>query len=205
MALAEEKRQLQFEQEKAALADEQWRVQIERDQLAARRKAAAEAAEAAAAEQQRAAQKAAAAARQRAAAAEQAARDEAAAQQRRLKAEAAAAAEDAAQIKAWVADGAGPTYTVNDVGEIADSKYQNDLTVVGRLIIKNGATKIGACAFAGRKITSAYIPNTVTSIGPYAFGLGCSLTSASIKRGTKYFDQSTYKNSFDPDCRLDFR
>ncbi len=61
--------------------------------------------------------------------------------------------------------------------------YANNLYLNGKLVtdivIPNSVTSIGDYAFSGCGLTSVTIPNSVTSIGNYAFS-GCGLTSVTI-------------------------
>ena len=86
------------------------------------------------------------------------------------------------------------TYTVTSIGVRAFMNC-SDLTSV---TIPNSVTSIGDYAFCGCGLTSVTIPNSVTSIGEYAF-CGCRLTSVTIPNsvtfiGDKAFDCSRLEN-----------
>ena len=85
----------------------------------------------------------------------------------------------------WTLDASG-TLTISGKGAMADYyifsvPWYDTRSQVKTVIIKNGVTSIGNCAFDGcSSLTSATIPNSVTGIGNWAF-YGCSsLTSATI-------------------------
>ena len=85
----------------------------------------------------------------------------------------------------WTLDANG-TLTISGKGAMADYyifsvPWYDTRSQVKTVIIKNGVTSIGNCAFADcSSLTSATIPNSVTGIGNWAF-FGCSsLTSATI-------------------------
>ena len=85
----------------------------------------------------------------------------------------------------WTLTGDG-TLTISGKGAMADYyifsvPWYDTRSQVKTVIIKNGVTSIGNCAFDGcSSLTSATIPNSVTGIGNWAF-YGCSsLTSATI-------------------------
>ena len=82
--------------------------------------------------------------------------------------------------------GASGTLTISGKGAMADYyifsvPWYDTRSQVKTVIIKNGVTSIGNCAFDGcSSLTSVTIPNSVTGIGNWAF-YGCSsLTSAII-------------------------
>ena len=85
----------------------------------------------------------------------------------------------------WTLDASG-TLTISGKGAMADYyifsvPWYDTRSQVKTVIIKNGVTSIGNCAFdVCSSLTSATIPNSVTGIGNWAF-YGCSsLTSATI-------------------------
>ena len=74
------------------------------------------------------------------------------------------------------------TITIDDVGEIPDEKYRDNLTLIGHLVIPNSVTTIGEAAFyICRGLTSVEIPNSVTTIGKGVFYECTSLTSVEIQ------------------------
>ena len=85
----------------------------------------------------------------------------------------------------WTLDASG-TLTISGIGEMADYyifsvPWYDTRSQVKTVIIKNGVTSIGNCAFADcSSLTSVTIPNSVTGIGNWAFFQCSSLTSATI-------------------------
>ena len=81
----------------------------------------------------------------------------------------------------WTLDASG-TLTISGKGAMADYyifsvPWYDTRSQVKTVIIKNGVTSIGNCAFADcSSLTSATIPNSVTSIGNGAFSSCSSLT-----------------------------
>ena len=82
-------------------------------------------------------------------------------------------------IKNWCSIGFGE-YLANPL-LYAHHLYSDENTEITELVIPDGVTSIGNCAFLGCSgLTSVTIPNSVTSIGEWAFS-GCSgLTSVTI-------------------------
>ena len=70
----------------------------------------------------------------------------------------------------------GKTYSVTSIGKEAFE----DCTGLTSVTIPNSVKSIGDYAFGGTSLTSVTIPNSVTSIGRYAFWLCDSLTSVTI-------------------------
>ena len=85
----------------------------------------------------------------------------------------------------WTLDASG-TLTISGKGAMADYyifsvPWYDTRSQVKTVIIKNGVTSIGNCAFADcSSLTSVTIPNSVTGIGNWAFFQCSSLTSATI-------------------------
>ena len=64
---------------------------------------------------------------------------------------------------------------------------------IARVIINDGATSIGNCAFQEcSTMTSIEIPNSVTSIGKLAFNKCFALTSIDIPLGVKYIGTEAF-------------
>ena len=62
------------------------------------------------------------------------------------------------------------TFTIDDVGEIPDKNYADNLSWNGCLVIPNTVTTIGLGVFMRCSgLTSVYIPRSVTGIGDHAF------------------------------------
>ena len=82
------------------------------------------------------------------------------------------------------------TLTISGIGEMADYyifsvPWYDTRSQVKTVIIKNGVTSIGNCAFADcSSLTSATIPDSVTSIGNWAF-YGCSSLTDVYYGGTE--------------------
>ena len=82
----------------------------------------------------------------------------------------------------WTLDNG--TLAISGTGEIEDYSWSsspwNDDTSIKKVIIQNGVTYIGDCAFEGcSSLTEITLPEGVTSIGEYAFS-GCSSLSEII-------------------------
>ena len=67
------------------------------------------------------------------------------------------------------------------------------------VVIPNSVTTIGSYAFNGNQLTSVTIPNSVTTIGEYAFSNN-QLSSVTIGNGIQYIDRATFEkfNSGNP-------
>ena len=79
------------------------------------------------------------------------------------------------------------TLTISGTGDMpnynspADVPWYNDQKKIKKVVINDGVTSIGECAFSCcESLTSITIPNSVTSIGNYAFEYCSSLTSITI-------------------------
>ena len=89
----------------------------------------------------------------------------------------------------WTLDASG-TLTISGKGAMTDYyifsvPWYDTRSQVKTVIIKNGVTSIGNCAFADcSSLTSATIPNSVTSIGNWAF-YGCSSLTDVYYGGTE--------------------
>ena len=67
-----------------------------------------------------------------------------------------------------------------DTSQIPWTSHKNEIS---RVIVEKGISALGNLAFTGcSNLTSVTIPDSVTSIGVYAF-YGCSLTSVTIPEG----------------------
>ena len=83
--------------------------------------------------------------------------------------------------------------SVKTIGESAfsrrDPDYYSSSSSLAEIIIEEGVTSIGGCAFnLCSELTSINIPSSVTSIGNYAFD-GCNkLTSISVASGNTVYD-----------------
>ena len=88
----------------------------------------------------------------------------------------------------------GITYNVTSIGDFAFSEslgtHDNDLTSI---TIPNSVTSIGKWAFAGCwKLTSVTIPNSVTSIGAQAFRVCEKLETVNIPNGVTSIAEGTF-------------
>ena len=105
---------------------------------------------------------------------------------------------DGSVIAKWTLN--DKTLTISGTGEMKDwilsstedwhdAQYTK---IVEKVVINEGITNIGNCAFDGCNLGSIYIPNSVTSIGEYAF-YGCSsLTNITIPEGVMSIGSSAF-------------
>ena len=72
-------------------------------------------------------------------------------------------------------------------------KSNNELIVSCKnTIIPNSVTSIGAYAFYGTSLTSITIPSSVTSIGSFAFANSSNLTSITIPSSVTYISNNVF-------------
>lgn len=84
----------------------------------------------------------------------------------------------------WTLDDKG-VLTISGTGAMADYNEYAGTPWSGAksVIIKNGVTSIGNCAFYGSNITSVTIPSSVKTIGEYAFYACKKLTTVKFSKG----------------------
>ena len=96
----------------------------------------------------------------------------------------------------WQLDSAG-TLTIAGTGDMEDYPYTDytsvpwysDRTSIRNVIVEEGVTSIGDCAFWGcSNLTGISIPAGVTSIGEFTFNSCSSLTGVSIPEGVTSID-----------------
>lgn len=97
----------------------------------------------------------------------------------------------------WTLDGAG-TLTISGTGAMEEFDYygapwRQNRDSIKTVVIENGVTTIGSCAFYGYKnMASVTIPKSVTSIGERAF-YGCtSLTGITIPESVTLIGESAF-------------
>ncbi len=90
----------------------------------------------------------------------------------------------------WTLDDEGEL-TIEGTGAMTDYNYDSPFKSLStkKVVIKDGVTTIGKCAFEGcKELTSADIPGSVTTIGERAFQECTSLTSVTLGEGVTKID-----------------
>ncbi len=80
-----------------------------------------------------------------------------------------------------------------DFSGIADQPWKNNSSQIRQVVIEDGVTSIGACAFWNCQVLGANIPSSVTAIGNNAF-YGSSIISVTIPSSVKTIGNSAFYN-----------
>ena len=109
-------------------------------------------------------------------------------------------AQPATAVENPYANGNGNVACINNGQEsgyfvIASYKVTHQINCRGAAIVPTGVTELLANAFINTAITSIVIPNTVTSIGDYAFAEASALTSIVIPDSVTYLGNDVFKDA----------
>ena len=85
-------------------------------------------------------------------------------------------------------------YNIDNKKEVTLLNYQSIGLGITRVVIPNTVTTIGDYAFTDNHLTEVTIPSSVTSIGEYAFG-GNQLTSLTLSNGVKIIGDGAFENN----------
>ena len=80
-----------------------------------------------------------------------------------------------------------------DFSGIADQPWKDNSSEIRQVVIEDGVTSIGACAFWNCQVLGANIPSSVTAIGNNAF-YGSSIISVTIPSSVKTIGNSAFYN-----------
>ena len=80
-----------------------------------------------------------------------------------------------------------------DFSGIADQPWKDSSSEIRQVVIEDGVTSIGACAFWNCQVLGANIPSSVTAIGNNAF-YGSSIISVTIPSSVKTIGNSAFYN-----------
>ena len=80
-----------------------------------------------------------------------------------------------------------------DFSGIADQPWKDSSSQIRQVVIEDGVTSIGACAFWNCQVLGANIPSSVTAIGNNAF-YGSSIISVTIPSSVKTIGNSAFYN-----------
>ena len=99
----------------------------------------------------------------------------------------------------WSLDTETGTLTISGTGAMTDYEYKSPWwyyrTSIKTVIINEGVTSIGKCAFSScSSLTSVIIPNSVTSIGGGAFSYCSGLTSVTIPNSVTSIGDYAFNN-----------
>lgn len=102
----------------------------------------------------------------------------------------------------WVLDTSTGTLTISGTGPMNDWTYYNDVPWVNyrqsikKIVVNSGVTYIGRCAFnmwaTSTQLTSVSLPDTVTSIGSFAFQLCSKLETVNLHDGITTIGESAF-------------
>ncbi|MBQ6175527.1 MAG: leucine-rich repeat domain-containing protein [Clostridia bacterium] len=81
------------------------------------------------------------------------------------------------------------------VGGYSSSEYGLWNDRVRSVVIEDGVTTIGDCAFSGFDVSSVYLPASLTRIGDYAFMDCCELKQITIPAGVTNISQNAFLNN----------
>lgn len=79
-----------------------------------------------------------------------------------------------------------------DLSSAGDQPWNDKSSQIRKVVIENGVTSIGACAFWNSGVLSAEIPSSVTTIGNSAFRAS-SIISVTIPSSVKTIDDSAFR------------